>query len=123
MLSPLRPARSGKLIGVLLGALAALILAAELVAYDGALVAVAVAALGVAVAAALIHGALPRTDPAAHGLLAWSFALTALFTTIAFWSALPFAFGAAAIAARPRSVAAALGALALLLALVFCILA
>jgi len=108
---------------VLLPAVAALIVVAELIAYEGAPEGLAAAAFGIAVAAVLLHVALPRTDPAAHGLLAWSFGLTALFTLVAFWSALPFAFGAAAIAARPRSVPAALGALALLLGLVFCILA
>jgi hypothetical protein len=108
---------------VFLPAVTVLIVVAELIAYDFALAGVLAAAFGIAVAAVLVHVALPRTPPEAHGVLAWSFGLTALFTLVAFWSALPFAFGAAAIVARPRSVPAALGALALLLGLVFCILA
>jgi hypothetical protein len=104
-------------------ALALLIVVAELLAYGVGLPALGVALFGIAVAAVLLHLALPRTDPAAHGLLAWSFGLTALFTTVAFWSALPFAFGGAAIAARPRSIPAILGGISILLALVFCILA
>jgi hypothetical protein len=58
------------------------------------------------------------------------FAVLALVTTVAFWSALPFAFGAAALAAsappadEPASgvpPAAALGALAIVAAFAFCI--
>jgi hypothetical protein len=80
---------------------------------------------GIGLTALLLLVALPRTDPSAHPLLAWSFGITALFTCVAFWSALPFAFGTAAVAAarRPTAPAALLGIAALLLATAFCILA
>ncbi|HEV2999827.1 MAG TPA: hypothetical protein VGW75_03720 [Solirubrobacteraceae bacterium] len=110
----------------LLGATALLIVVAELFANDaepaGTLV---LSAFGIAVAAVLLLAVLPRVDPRAHGILAASFALTALFTCVAYWSALPFAFGAAAVAAsrRPTAPAALLGAFAVVLALVFCIIA
>ncbi len=110
----------------LLAATAALILVAELFANDGAPVAtLALTAWGTAVTAVLLLVVLPRTDPRAHGVLAVSFGVTALFTCLAFWSALPFAFGAGAIAAarRPFAVPAVLGALGMILALAFCIIA
>ncbi len=111
--------------GRLLAAAAALILLAELLAHGASAAWLGVSAFGIAVAATLLLVALPRVDPAGHGLLAISFAATALFTTVAFWSALPFAFGVAAIAAAPRPAAptAILGALAMAVALTFCIIA
>lgn len=110
----------------LLGATALVIVVAELFANDAEpLGTIVLSAFGIAVAATLLLVVLPRVDPRAHGILAASFALTALVTCVAFWSALPFAFGAAAIAAseRPTAPAALLGAFALVVALVFCIFA
>ena len=100
---------------------AAVSVVAELIAYDDVLPALGAAAFGTAVAALLVHLVLPRVDPAAHGILAISFGLSALFTTIAFWSALPFAFAVAA--ARAGRAGAVLGGIATVIALVFCILA
>ncbi|HEV2812677.1 MAG TPA: hypothetical protein VGW10_05430 [Solirubrobacteraceae bacterium] len=108
----------------MLVAIAVLAVVAELLAYDGP-AGLGAAAFGIAVGALLVHVVVPRTDRAAHGLLAWSFGLTALFTTVAFWSALPFAFAAGAYAAAGRATAppAVLGAIATVIASVFCILA
>ena len=108
----------------LLGGVAAVSVAAELLAY-GSAAGLAAAAFGTAVAAVLILVVLPRVDPRAHGVLAISFALSALFTCLAFWSALPFAFGAAAIAAAGRAThpAAITGIVASALAATFCVLA
>jgi hypothetical protein len=105
---------------------AALIVVAELFANDaqplGTLV---LSAFGIGVTALLLFVVLPRVDPAGHPVLAASFAVTALLTCVAFWSALPFAFGAGAVAAakRPTAVPAVLGVLAAIVAFVFCIIA
>ena len=105
-------------------ALAVLAVVAELCAYDGP-AGLGAAAFGIAIGALLVYVVVPRVDPAAHGLLAWSFGLTALFTTVAFWSALPFAFAAGAFAAAGRASAppAVIGVIAAAVASVFCILA
>lgn len=110
----------------LLAGTAALIVVAELFANDaepgGTLV---LSAFGVGVTALLLLVALPRVEPAGHPVLAASFAVTAVLTCVAFWSALPFAFGAGAVAAakRPTAVPAAIGVLAMTVAFVFCIIA
>ncbi|MDQ3741417.1 MAG: hypothetical protein M3389_10805 [Actinomycetota bacterium] len=93
---------------------------------DGSLAAWSgLSAFGIAVAAVLLLGVLPRVDQSAHPILATSFGVTALFTCVAFWSALPFAFGAGAVAAarRPTSPAALLGILGAVVAFVFCVIA
>ncbi len=111
----------------LLGATAGIILVAELfVNLDGSVVAFAgLSAFGIGVTALLLLVVLPRTEPAAHPVLAASFGITALFTCVAFWSALPFAFGAGAIAAarRPTAPAAILGIIGIVIGFVFCVLA
>ena len=110
----------------LLSATAALTVVAELFANDaeplGTLV---LSAFGIGVTALLLFVVVPRVDPAGHPVLAASFALTALITCVAFWSALPFAFGAGAVAAsqRPTAVPAILGAIAMVVAMAFSIIA
>jgi hypothetical protein len=108
----------------LLAAVAAVAAVAELLAYESAAGLVA-ALFGVAVAALLVLAVLPRVDPAAHPVLAVSFGLTALVTCVAFWSALPFAFAAGALAAsgRPSAPGAVLGAIGAAAAFAFCIMA
>ncbi len=111
----------------LLTATAGIILVAELfVNLDGSPLAFAgLSAFGIGVTALLLLVVLPRTDPAAQPVLAASFGITALFTCVAFWSALPFAFGAGAIAAarRPTAPAAILGIIGIVIGFVFCVLA
>ena len=108
-----------------LGGVAVLALVAESLAHDDVLVAAAVTAFAIAVAALLTHAALRRVEPPARPILALCFGATAVFTTVAFWSALPFGFGAAAIASsgRAASLASLLAGFAMLLATVFCIVA
>ncbi len=108
----------------LLAAVAVVGAAAEVAAYESA-AGLGAAAFGTAVAAVAILVVLPRVDPRAHPVLAVSFALSALFTCVAFWSALPFAFGAAAVAAAGRlgHPAAVTGVVAAILAATFCVLA
>ncbi len=110
----------------LLATTAVLVVVAELFANDADLAGTLVlSAFGIAVAALLVLVVLPRVDPAAHPLLAVSFAVSALITCVAFWSALPFAFGAGAIAATGRATAlpSLLAGFAMVIALVFCIIA
>lgn len=110
--------------GRLLALVAVVSAVAEVLAYESA-VGLGVAAFATAIAALAILVVLPRVDPRARPVLAVSFAVTALFTCLAFWSGLPFAFGAAAIAAAGRlgHPAAVTGAVAMVLAAVFCVLA
>ena len=88
-------------------------------------------AFGIVVSALLLFVVVPRLRPGSPALV---FGVLAIITTVIFWSALPFAFGAAAIAASsPRDdqpeaaggaglkAGAALGLLAWLAAFVFCI--
>ena len=111
----------------LLAAIAPIIVIAELLAHDAKLPDwLVLSAWGIGLAALLLLVVLPRVDRSAWPVLSLSFGVTALITCVAFWSALPFAFGAAAIAAseeRRTAPGAVLGALAMLLALVFCIIA
>ena len=108
-----------------LGAVAVLAVVAESLAHDDVLVAAAVTAFAIGVAALLTHAALRRVEPSARPILALCFGVTAVFTTVAFWSALPFGFGAAAIASsgRPTTLSSLLAGFAMLLATVFCIVA
>ena len=109
----------------ILGGAAVVALVAESVAHDDVLVAAAVTAFAIVLAALLTHAARRRVEPSARPILALCFGVTAVFTTVAFWSALPFGFGAAAIASSGRagSLASLLAAFAMIVATVFCILA
>lgn len=87
-------------------------------------------AFGIAVTALLLFVVLPRIDAASLRTAAMVFAVLALVTNVVFWSALPFAFGAAGlaasapVAAQPGSdnvPAAALSALAIVAGFVFCV--
>ena len=97
---------------------------AEVLAYESA-AGLGAAAFGTAVAAVLLLVVLPRVDRRAHPVLAVSFAASALFTCLAFWSALPFAFGAGAVGAAGRlsHPAAVTGLAAMAVATAFCVLA
>ena len=108
-----------------LAAVAVLALVAESLAHDDVLVAAAVTAFAMGVAALLTHAARRRVDASARPILALCFGATAVFTTVAFWSALPYGFGAAAVATsgRASSLASFLAGFAMLLATVFCIVA
>lgn len=88
-------------------------------------------AFGIAVAALLLLVVVPRLRRAGNAAVVLG--VLALVTVVVFWSALPFAFGAAAIAAsapgdeQPTAAAsslkagAALGVLAIVAAFVFCV--
>jgi hypothetical protein len=91
-------------------------------------------AFGIAVTALLLLVVLPRISPARRRTAALVFGILAIVTVVAFWSALPFALGAAAIAAAtdPEGEAAgdggslaragsAFGSVAILVAFVLCI--
>ena len=111
--------------GRLLAGAALVSLVAETLAHGNVLIAAAVTAFGVGAGALFTYLALARVDASARPILALLYGVTAVFTAVAFWSALPFGFGAAALATSPRrlSLATGLGAFGLLLALVFCIVA
>ena len=91
----------------------------------------ALSAFGIAVTALLLLVVVPRLG--AGGGAALVFGVLAIITVVVFWSTLPFAFGAAALAASsPRDdqpaatgthvkAGAALGLLAWLAALVLCV--